>query len=84
MSTDNGQLYFALDFDTGDLVNLGNLGDFDAAEQATSDLGINAVWILDEETALGWANFIRAAINRNLKDLESINEFEVWKHHKCS
>lgn len=51
--TDN---WFCLDAATGDIFFLGNHGDFQAAEDTVSSLGINSVWTFGEDTARRWAH----------------------------
>ena len=46
-------LYFAL-ADDGLMYNLCDCGDFDAAEESATDLGINAIWLADEQAARQW------------------------------
>ena len=52
------QTYFALDFHSGLLYNLGEMDTFDEAEQACSKLEIDAIWILDEQTAIEWRDYL--------------------------
>ena len=47
--------------DDGKIYNLGDCEDFDAAEESEQTLGINAVWIADEETWLDWITTLRQA-----------------------
>lgn len=46
-------IWFAL-ADDGLMYCLCDCVDFDAAEESAADIGINAVWIADEETARQW------------------------------
>lgn len=40
--------------DDGLIWKLGNHGDIKAADDAAASLGLNAIWIIDEETADQW------------------------------
>ena len=46
-------MYFCLD-QRGELWILGDHGDFDAAEDTARSIGLDPLWILDEETANQW------------------------------
>jgi hypothetical protein len=50
---DGSGTYFALASD-GLIYCLCNCGDFEAAEESATDLGIEAIWIADEPTARQW------------------------------
>lgn len=54
-------VWFAL-ADDGLMYCLCDCGDFEAAEESAADIGINAVWIADEETARQW----QARLSANL------------------
>jgi hypothetical protein len=54
-------IYFALNED-GLLYNLGDHGDWEAAEATAEDLKINPIWLFDEHTATSWAGFISDAL----------------------
>ena len=45
--------YFAL-ADDGFIYDLCDCGDFDAAEESANDLGITAVWLINEPSAAQW------------------------------
>lgn len=62
-------IYFALNPD-GLLCNLGDHGDFDAADETANDLKIDAIWILDEFEAQNWATFIQDQIRETRKAME--------------
>ena len=49
--------WFALS-SSGDLLSLGDCGDFDAAEEIANDLEIETIWIADAETARQWQDTI--------------------------
>lgn len=57
-------IYFCL-LASGELLCIGDCGDFDAAEEIATDLacGEGVIWILDQKTAEQWA----ARLNANLK-----------------
>lgn len=55
---DNHGLWFALDND-GTLYNLGDHGDYDAAMDTADSLGLDAVWLFDEQDARYLVNFIQ-------------------------
>jgi len=61
-------IYFALSPD-GLLCNLGDHGDFEAADATASDLKIDAIWLLDEFEAQNWASFIQDQIKETRKAL---------------
>lgn len=50
-------IYFALN-DDGLLYNLGDHGDWEAAEDTAQSIGIDPVWLFDEDTAQSYAGFI--------------------------
>ena len=50
-------LYFAL-ADDGEVYNLCDCGDWEAAEESARDMGINAVWIFDRNAAKNFAETI--------------------------
>lgn len=50
---DYSNIWFALG-DDGLMYCLGDCGDFECAEEISVDLGVNAVWIADEQTARQW------------------------------
>lgn len=56
-------VWFALAAD-GLLYCLCDCGDFEAAEESAKDLGIDAVWIIDEAAARQW----QARLNANLME----------------
>ena len=49
--------YFALQ-SNGEFIALGNHNDFDAADQACLDQGIEAVWIADSKTVEHWKAYL--------------------------
>lgn len=51
VSTD--RLWFALGFD-GALYALGDCGDYEAAGEVATDLGIDSFWLVDPEQAHQW------------------------------
>ena len=61
-------IYFALNPD-GLLCNLGDHGDWEAANETANDLKIDAIWLLDEFEAQNWASFIQEQIRENKKAL---------------
>ena len=53
-STDkNHEVYFCIATD-GLLYNLGDHGDYEAAEDTATSLGLDVVWMLGESTAHSW------------------------------
>lgn len=50
---DRSGLWFALAYD-GDIYCLSDCGDFEAAEESAASLGIEPVWIADQEQAERW------------------------------
>ena len=61
-------IYFALNND-GLIYNLGDHGDFEAANATANDLKIDAIWLLDEFEAQNWASFIQEQIKETKKAL---------------
>ena len=55
---DDHGLWFALNED-GLLYNLGDHGDYDAAMDTADSLGLDAVWLFDEQDARYLVNFIQ-------------------------
>lgn len=55
---------------SGELLCIGDCGDFDCAEEIAIDLacGENIIWILDQITAEQW----QARLNQNLPNQEAI------------
>lgn len=47
--------------DDGRIWKLGNHGDIEAADNTAASLGLNAIWIIDEETADQWRAALAAA-----------------------
>ena len=62
-------IYFALNPD-GLLCNLGDHGDWEAADETARNLRIDAIWLLDENEALNWASFIQEQIKDSRKAME--------------
>jgi hypothetical protein len=52
-ATPYSNIWFALGHD-GQMYCLCDCGDFDAAEESARDLGVNAIWIADQERAEQW------------------------------
>jgi hypothetical protein len=52
-----GRQWFAL-LVSGDLVPLGDHGDFDAADATAQSLGLETVWLADAETVTRWREII--------------------------
>lgn len=50
-------IYFAITED-GDIHNLGDHGDYEAADCTAQDMQMNAYYIADEYQAASWADFI--------------------------
>ena len=61
-------IFFALNND-GLIYNLGDHGDFEAADATANDLKIDAIWLLDEFEAQNWASFIQGQIKETRKAL---------------
>ncbi len=57
---DDHGLWFALNED-GLVYNLGDHGDSESAEATASDLGLNTVWLFDEQDARNLVDFINDA-----------------------
>ena len=49
--------YFGLGID-GEMYDLCDCGDFEAAEESARDFPATMVWIADADTAASWASFI--------------------------
>jgi hypothetical protein len=58
---DDHGLWFALNED-GLLYNLGDHGDYEAADATATDLGLNTVWLFDEQEARNLVDYINDAI----------------------
>jgi hypothetical protein len=56
--------YFALDVE-GVLTALGDCGDYEAADEIASDLGINALWLINADIAKQWVETINKQIEEN-------------------
>jgi hypothetical protein len=56
--------HFAL-ADDGYVYDLCDCGDFEAAEESATDLGIHAIWIADEDTAIQWMDLISRSLGFN-------------------
>lgn len=54
MKSPTNCLYWALCAETGQLFNLGDHGDYEAANLTAENLHIDAVWLIDEEGAMQW------------------------------
>ncbi len=63
MTREDSNVWFAL-ADDGLMYCLCDCGDFEAAEESAADLGINAIWIADEEAARQW----QARLNANIPE----------------
>lgn len=50
-------IYFAFTED-GLLYNLGDHGDFEAADCTSQDMQLNSMWLFDENEARNWVEFI--------------------------
>lgn len=56
----NASNYYCL-ADDGRIWILGNHGDIEAADDTAASMGLNAIWIIDEETADQWRAVLAAA-----------------------
>ena len=65
-------IYFALNPD-GLLCNLGDHGDWEAAEETARDLRIDPIWTLNEDEALNWAEFILTEIKQTRIAFEKVS-----------
>jgi hypothetical protein len=65
-------IYFALNTD-GLLYNLGDHGDWEAAEETASDLRIDPIWILNEDEALNSAEFILLEIKESKQAIKKVS-----------
>jgi hypothetical protein len=63
MTREYSNVWFAL-ADDGLMYCLCDCGDSEAAEESAADLGINAIWIADEEAARQW----QARLNANIPE----------------
>ena len=61
-------IYFALSPD-GLLCNLGDHGDWEAANESSEDLMLEPIWLVDEFEAQNWATFIQEQIKETRKAL---------------
>ena len=64
-------IYFALNPD-GLLYNLGDHGDWEAADETAHDMMLDPIWTLDEYEALNWADFIQTSIKETKKSMEKV------------
>lgn len=62
-------IYFALNND-GLLYNLGDHGDWEAADETAHDMMLEPIWMIDEHEALNWASFIQEQIKESRKAME--------------
>ena len=53
--------YFAL-VDTGNLLHLGNCGDYEAADEIAEDNDLQVVWLVDGATVKQWQSIINAVM----------------------
>jgi hypothetical protein len=58
------ETYFCLAFD-GLIYNLGDHGDYEAAEDTAKSLGLEVVWMFGEDTARNWMD----TLSRHLQEL---------------
>jgi len=61
-------IYFALNND-GLIYNLGDHGDWEAADESSHDLMLEPIWLFDEFEAQNWASFIQEQIKETRKEL---------------
>tara|TARA_Y100000034_G_C6560863_1_gene242706 strand:- start:301 stop:477 length:177 start_codon:yes stop_codon:yes gene_type:complete len=54
--------YFCLD-SKGKLWDLCDCGDFDAAEESAIDMGVESIWIFNEDDAKDWNRFLNRQLN---------------------
>lgn len=54
---------------SGEVVSLGDHGDFEAAEATATDLGLSVVWLIDGLGASQWARTITDARRAHLDEL---------------
>ena len=59
------EVYFCLASD-GLIYNLGDHGDFEAAEETAESLGLDVIWMLGEAEASSW----RDTFNHHFKQIE--------------
>jgi hypothetical protein len=62
-------IYFALNSD-GLIYNLGDHGDWEAADETSQDMMLEPIWLLDEFEAQNWATFIQDQIREARKAME--------------
>lgn len=62
MEQDYSNVWFALGSD-GVLYCLCDCGDIEAAEESAKDIGIEAIWLLDEATARQWQDRLNANLS---------------------
>jgi hypothetical protein len=58
-------IYFALNED-GLLYNLGDHGDFESADSTAQDMQLNAIWLIGEQEASNWAEFITEQLSSTI------------------
>jgi len=64
-------IYFALNND-GLIYNLGDHGDWEAADETAHDMMLEPIWLLDEFEAQNWASFIQDQIKETKQTLETL------------
>jgi hypothetical protein len=64
-------IYFALNSD-GLIYNLGDHGDWEAADETAHDMMLDPIWMTDEHEALNWADFIQSSIRENRDAIKKV------------
>ena len=68
-------MYYALQ-SNGDLFILGDHGDIESAEETAQDVGLEVVWLADQETIEQW----RAMIDRGDIEIRIAEDAKADKH----
>jgi len=60
------EIYFCLAAD-GLIYNLGDHGDYEAADDTATSLGLDVIWMLGEDTARSWLDTLTHHLKGELK-----------------
>jgi len=64
-------IYFVLNTD-GLLYNLGDHGDWEAADETAHDMMLDPIWTLNEHEAQNWADFIQRSIKESKQLIQKV------------